>query len=192
MKHVVGIELDIPTFEPVFDEVRKQSRHLTMKDEATGLPMVDDDEIEYFADELLASDFYVTPWLVGCSPPTVLLEWIIRDLHHADPKRLRKAVNAAFNAETRVLNMSIEDYCLWAYLQRGVRPKGALLTRESEDDFARICLSPEKRKIMPTRLESSVSEAETAHRQGTLNTEWARTVIYAVELWEHVSRAIAE
>lgn len=103
----------VPDFVEFFAEVRGDpTKHLSNKGE-DGEYLVPDVAIGRFAAQLLASEFYSTPWLTGCEPATVLPQKALTGLGSDNPKRVRQAVNAAFSAELRIISMGMEAYVRW-------------------------------------------------------------------------------
>lgn len=115
--------INVPDFVEFFAEVRGDpTKHLSNKGE-DGQYLVPDVVIGRYAAQLLASKFYSTEWLVGCSPATVLLPRVLTGLGSDNPKRVRQAVNAAFSAELRIITMGMEPYVEWCLQGRPREPK---------------------------------------------------------------------
>lgn len=103
-----------PDFVEIFGEVRGDpTKHLNQRVSEGGEYLVPDSDIAGYAKAILASKFYCEPWMDGCQPATVLFEAVIKDLTSDNPKRVRKAVNKAYGAETRILAMGLDAYIAW-------------------------------------------------------------------------------
>lgn len=185
----VVFNIEVPNYSPIFDKIREEHRHLTMKDVETNDYYVSIDEIEMFADKLLDSEFYTEPWLEGCNPPTVLLPWIINDLEHPDDKRMRKAVNAAFNAETRIINMGLDKYIEWCYENR--TGKTTPLAKRPKSKAVEQLKSIKKSGLtetMPEDLRYMFGEAIKALSVHELNDAWAKSTLMAVRQQEDLAK----
>lgn len=113
-----------PEFVEIFGEVRGDpTKHLNQKTGEGGEYLVPDSDIANFAKVILGSEFYCEPWLVGCEPATVLFESVIKDLRSDNPLRVRKAVNAAYGAETRIRAMGLDAYIEWRRAGMPATPK---------------------------------------------------------------------
>jgi len=114
----------IPEFVEIFGEVRGDpTKHLNQRTGEGGEYLVPDSDIAEFAKAIRASEFYCEAWLVGCEPATVLFESVIRDLSSDNPLRVRKAVNATYGAETRILAMGLDAYIEWRRAGMPATPK---------------------------------------------------------------------
>jgi len=150
-------KLVIPQFRPHFEEIRNNpDKHLTMK-KPDGSFMVSQDEIDSFAKDLLADEFYVEPWLSGSSPATVLFPEVIDGLGSEDAGVRRNSVNSAYNAEFRINKMGIDSFIDWV---RNGRNKNELVS--STEDYTG---SKEFRKISPRKSSMSLTKLTLETRE---------------------------
>jgi hypothetical protein len=205
-------QCEIPNFVEVFSEVRDDpTKHLMRKDEE-GEYLVPDSEILKFAEVIRASQFYCEAWLAGCEPATVLFEPVIRDLSSDNLLRVRKAVNAAYGAETRILAMGLNAYIEWRRAGMPATPKvkaekpkpSAKKVAAKQSSMSAVPLHHLKPvtagrlmqvwlkkhlvEEMPESLREQLERAVDAMGKGHLFQPTAEAILLAVEQWLRLRR----
>jgi len=200
----MSTKLVVPEFTPRFESIRNdKSKHLTMK-KPDGSYMVEQDEIDNLARELLGDPFYVEPWLTSCDIQTVLFPDVIDGLKGEDPAARRKSVNLAYQTEDRLMKLGgVDEFVAWAQRGRdrndfGV-PKGnskgfrklptrkpmslTKITAVNRDAIEKIYNNKNLLGEMPTDLSSRIKQAHDELEKGQLYDEFAELILAIFEQW---------
>ena len=201
----MSTKLVVPEFTPRFESIRNdKNKHLTMK-KPDGSYMVEQDEIDKLARELLGDPFYVEPWLTGCDLKTVLFADVIAGLSSDEPDVRRKSVNLAYQTEDRILKLGgVDEFIAWVKrgrdrndfgvpskpVQKGFRkvptrkPMSLTkLTAANREAIEKIYNNKRLLGEMPLDVSNRIKQAFDEMEKGQLYDEFAELILAIFEQW---------